>query len=397
MELRGFDSYDISLGDEMRGERASLGKSLEQAEADLRIKSKLIVAIESCDLEGFPNQSVIAGYVRSYARYLGMDAEDCYRRFCMESGYESPSALQSSTGRFAGGKMSGGIVSAVGAEISQSRFAAPPTTNRFRARISLGALTSSAALIALVAGLGYGGYALLQDIQRVGIAPLPEAPSVVADAPDISFPEIDMQALQKPQAGDYRGGGALARAVAPGQLSQLDIQRRDGPISAINPETAGMFARLQQQNAPVFDTPDDGLMLAAAERTSEIETQTVDDAPEMKGISLVFKEEAWIRIRESNNTTLFEGTYAAGDSILLPARLEAPRLRAGNAGGIFVYIDGVPYGPVGRSGSVAPNVSLLAEDVRNSMPQATDGLPETADLPTRSAEAQRRAEAQISQ
>ena len=36
MELRGFDSYNISLGDEMRGERASLGKSLEQAEADLR-------------------------------------------------------------------------------------------------------------------------------------------------------------------------------------------------------------------------------------------------------------------------------------------------------------------------------------------------------------------------
>ena len=397
MELRGFDSYDISLGDEMRGERASLGKSLEQAEADLRIKSRLIVAIESCDLDGFPNQSVIAGYVRSYARYLGMDAEDCYRRFCMESGYQSPSALQSSTGRIVDGKASAGagVVSAVGAEISQSRFAAPPTTNRFRARVSLGALTSSAALIALIAGLGYGGYALLQDIQRVGIAPLPEAPSVVADAPSIELPEIDTQALQKPQAGDYRGGGALASVVAPGQLSQLEQLRRDGPISAINPETAGMFARLQEQHAEVIDTPDDSLMLAEA--TPESATHVSGQATEMKGVSLVFREEAWIRVRESNNTTLFEGTFAAGDSILLPSLMDAPRLRAGNAGGVFVYIDGVPYGPVGKSGRVARNVSLLADDVRSSMPQATEGLPETADLPKQNAEAQRRAEARIRQ
>ena len=86
MELRGFDSYQITLGDEMRGERASIGKTLEEAERDMRIKARIITAIENCDLEGFPNQSVIAGYVRSYARYLGMDADVCFQRFCEESG-----------------------------------------------------------------------------------------------------------------------------------------------------------------------------------------------------------------------------------------------------------------------------------------------------------------------
>ena len=118
MELRGFDSYDITLGDEMRGERASLGKSLNDAEADLRVKAKVIDAIENCDLSGFPNQSVIAGYVRSYARYLGMDAEDCYRRFCHESGYESPSALQSTTGKISGGDglTAGAVISGVGSD-----------------------------------------------------------------------------------------------------------------------------------------------------------------------------------------------------------------------------------------------------------------------------------------
>lgn len=399
MELRGFDSYEITLGDEMRGERASMGKSLAQVEADLRVKAKLITAIENSDLSGFPNQSVIAGYVRSYARYLGMDAEDCYRRFCQESGYESPSALQSTTGKIHGGKglSTGAVISAVGAEISKSRFAAPPTTNRFQARISLGALTSSAALIGLVAGLAYGGYALLQDIQRVGIAPIPSAPSVVADAPNIAIPAIDMQALQKPQAGDYRGGGALAAVVAPTDLPPLEQLRRDGPISAINPETAGMFARLQELEPPVIDTPDDGIMLAAfnTEPLAVERIEPITEAP--KGVSLVFLEEAWIRVRESGNTTVFEGTFKPGETLALPDRLETPRLKAGNAGGIFVYVDGIAYGPLGERGHVARNISLLASDIRETVPIAAGPLPSLDVVPTENAEVQRRAEANIQQ
>ena len=175
MELRGFDSYPITLGDEMRGERASLGKSLEDAERDLRIKARLIVAIENCDLEGFPNKGVVPGYVRSYARYLGMDPEDCYQRFCQESGFQSPATAMLGAG---GSRAQQAPVRGFGAELARSRFAAPPMRNRFQARVSLGALTSTAALLALIAGLGYGGYALLQDIQRVGFAPIPEAPVI---------------------------------------------------------------------------------------------------------------------------------------------------------------------------------------------------------------------------
>ncbi|MEM1383859.1 MAG: helix-turn-helix transcriptional regulator, partial [Pseudomonadota bacterium] len=78
MELRGFDDYEVTLGDEMRGERASLGKSLRDCERELRIRAELIVGIENCDLDAFPNQSVVAGYVRSYARFLGMDPEATY-------------------------------------------------------------------------------------------------------------------------------------------------------------------------------------------------------------------------------------------------------------------------------------------------------------------------------
>lgn len=69
----GFDDPDIRLGDLMRGERATLGKSLLDVQRELRIRASYVAAIENCDISAFDTPSFIAGYVRSYARYLGMD------------------------------------------------------------------------------------------------------------------------------------------------------------------------------------------------------------------------------------------------------------------------------------------------------------------------------------
>ena len=88
-KVNGFDSYTLLLGEELRGERATLGKSLLQVQKDLKIKAAYISAIENCDIDAFPNKGFIAGYVRSYARYLNLNAEETYERFCAESGFSS--------------------------------------------------------------------------------------------------------------------------------------------------------------------------------------------------------------------------------------------------------------------------------------------------------------------
>jgi hypothetical protein len=419
MELRGFDSYPIMLGDEMRGERASLGKSLEDAERDLRIKKRMIVAIENCDLEGFPNRSVVAGYVRSYARYLGMDPEDCYQRFCAESGYQSPVAMMAQ-------QVSGSRplpllpVGTVAAEIAHSRFAAPPARSRFMAPVSLGAVTSAAALLALMAGLSYGAWALLQDIQRVGFAPIPEAPAVVARAPLIAAPEIESGALPLPDARAYQDGGILAAVAAPAQLQPIEVLRRDGPISAIDPRTAGVFGREfvggpedealrvagiepayrsapgrepmgrtdggdVDQSGPLTVREAEAMSIAEAVNLVVAEAEA---APAPKGITLHAAEDAWIRVRERDNV-IFEGILAAGQSYDLPPRTDTPVLKAGNAGGIFVVVDGVPYGPLGQRGQIAREVSLLAEHIRETVPQAAS----LSLIPASGPDLQQRAEA----
>ncbi|MCA8835580.1 MAG: helix-turn-helix domain-containing protein, partial [Proteobacteria bacterium] len=64
LDICGFDDFPLLLGDIMRGERATLGKSLEQAAAEIKIREPLLQAIESCDTTAFASPSFISGNVR---------------------------------------------------------------------------------------------------------------------------------------------------------------------------------------------------------------------------------------------------------------------------------------------------------------------------------------------
>lgn len=393
MELRGYDHYEVTLGDEMRGERASMGRTLAEVEAELRIKAPVLQAIEDCDLTGFPNRSVVSGYVRSYARYLGMDAEEVYRRFCAESGFVPPNAAISGdrSGR-------GPVYKRLGnSPFDESRFAVQPAQTRFAARVPLGSLASALALLGLIAGLSYGGYALLQNIQRVGFAPLPEAPEVVAEAPRISAPDYTRAALSRPDADAYGEDGPLAAVYAPDD--QPPILRRDGPISEIDPGATGAFAAVAQApaiatnppepqeavaaKAPPVDSADDVIQLSAARlaqiRSDElamakrVEAMLPEEPEPPKGIAIHAVNEAWIRVRNADRAIIFEGLLQPGERYTLPDRVVRGQLRAGNAGDVYIIVNGEPFGPVGRPGGVVKNLSLAAVDVRESFERADPG------------------------
>ena len=422
MALRGFDDYEVTLGDEMRGERACLGKTLEDAERDLCIKAEMLAAIENCDLEAFANPSVLPGYVRSYARYLGLDPDESYRRFCETSGFRSPQAgfgvAQPMTRDGAATRVRafGEAAAGMGTGLAQSRFANMPRTRRIGAPVSLGGLFSAVALVGIVGGLGYGGYALLQDIQRLGFAPLPKAPAVVAEAPVIVAPDLE-DVGTRPDPSAYSGSGALAAIAPPSSLPMPARLRRDGPISAIDPSRAGVFAALDTATdtdphrpyavfasvTPVStdarpgpfrvgdgtsEEPGTGETETMAgipiEAEAEIERDNAVAAVDSGKVSLVVVEDAWVRIRDASRAVLFEGILKAGESYDLPDRVVGPVIRAGNAGGIFVTLGGVAHGPLGAPGEVVKNMSLRPDDVRAALP-ATVEVPQDIASELRSA------------
>jgi len=416
-EVKGFDAYTVTLGDLMRGERATMGKSLLDVQRDLRIKAAYISAIENSDPSAFSTPGFIAGYVRSYARYLGLDPEVTFQKFCDEAGYDgvhprigpkvkmrhpgqsSPRltpiksavnpgpALVASSGRPALRKMADKGAQAKktpqktpqkmpqktrqrgsaathmgdgGLFPPQSQFL--PTSDGFFTRISPSAIGSVLMLVVLIVGLGYGAWAMLQDIQRVDFVPVNAAPSAIAEAGPISDPALPVAGVSggKADASSRARTAALDRLYRPKELDVPVMTPRDGPIAALDPNRIGA---LVTNNGTVQAEKTAKMLATTAPRVTEI-------APPQ--VAVVASRPAWVRITKADGTVLFEKILDGGESFVLPAGSTAATLRAGNSGAVYLTLDNHPYGPVGNGTSVAKDVVLSARDIVGKYAEVSD-------------------------
>ena len=64
------------LGEELRDARFALGFSIEDIAASLRIRRPYLVALEEGRVRDLPAPAYAVGFVRTYARALGLDEDD---------------------------------------------------------------------------------------------------------------------------------------------------------------------------------------------------------------------------------------------------------------------------------------------------------------------------------
>ena len=374
---RGYDSYEMRLGDEMRGERATQGKSLLDVERELRIKASYISAIENTDLTAFDSLSFVAGYVRSYARYLGLDPEVTFRRFSEESGFGGFQALRpmdSEASRrkemFSMPAMRPRRPAAMAAVTTDPGDpflgASNPFANKVQpvfAGFEPGALGSLAVLGALIAGLGYGGWTVVQEIQRVQVAPVEQAPDVIVELDPLDPAPTDMTATD---AGGVEAPSAdvLERIYRPKALDVPILTARDEPISTITPGSVGVLASTEPTtpaSAATADAATPGpdaitasIDTALAEAMGEEPPATprvLAEAPD--AVVLVAVRSAWVRVRNAEGDTLFEKVLEPGETYEVPASDSPAKLRTGNSGAIYMSVAGQTYGPVAPGPQVA--------------------------------------------
>lgn len=379
---KGFDDFEVKLGDELRGERATRGKSLLDVQRDLRVKAAYIAAIESCDPSVFPNRGFVAGYVRSYARYLGLDPETMFRRFCEESGFRSINA-DLAQGRTTGGLSSSDTI--LKGEERTPRFGdlAMVPRESILSTVSPSGIASVLILALLVGGIGYGGWSVIQDIQRVEFAPVDQTPGAAAAAPELTAPELisgkdlDLAGVEPiPDRTDI-----LSQLYRPQELEVPQVAPRDGPIAGIDPDKVGLF---RPEPAPIIDTT---VAVNEATRVEEFQGPVVAIDLTPPPVEVVAVRAAWVRVFEEDGTVLHEKILEAGERYQIPQEARNPMLRAGNSGSVFVVIDNQTYGPVGRGTSVAKRVSLSGEDVMTAY-TTVEGIEIPPDPTVRAADAQ---------
>lgn len=374
-QLKGFDDFEARLGDELRGERATIGKSLLDVQRDLKIRASYIAAIENCDPSVFPNPGFVAGYVRSYARYLKLDPDEMFERFRAESGFEGVNAGMQPSSK-SGTKTAPILVSANAAEFSG--YVTPPREGLL-SFVSPSGIASVAVLGALIFGLAAGGWAILNDIQRVDLVPVDQTPGVIASVSPIQSPEtpdiaLDQTASLESGLSEELSTDVLGRLYRPQELSIPKIIPRDGPIAAIDPET---IASKRKQDLPeMVET------VSASSRVLEDEfvapVVTIDAEP--KGVELVATRAAWVRVHLADGTVLFEKILEKGERYSVPPEANNPLLRAGNSGSVYIVMNDKTFGPVGTGTSVAKQVSLVADDIETNfqIAQGVELLPEPA-------------------
>ena len=370
-EPAGFDSFDLRLGDIMRGERATLGKSLLDVQNELRIKAAYIVAIENADMKAFDTPSFISGYVRSYARYLNMDPEWAFDTFCRESGFRPTHGLPPQA-RARAEKANRRDRDAD--PLANAAFAPQPSS--IFEGIEPGAVGSVAVLVALIGVLGFGGYSVLREIQKVDFAPVEQSLGVLEDLPGLGTPETGL-------AGDpgavLAGAGtsdpgatpptseALDRLYRPQALDAPVLIARDGPISTLDPAEVGVLAGAARgsdmaapQDLPLGNAIDTAVAAVAKQPAPALAPEGAvqvfgPDAPE---VAIFAVRPSWVRVRAADGSVILEKILDAGERYVLPKLEAAPTLRSGNSGSVYFAVNGTAYGPAGEGASVVKNVVL---------------------------------------
>lgn len=352
VETADFDAFELRLGDLMRGERATMGKSLLDVQRELKIKAAYIAAIENSDPTAFDTPGFIAGYVRSYARYLNMDPDWAFDTFCTESGFATAHGMSDQA---SGAKP----IKVTPMAFEKDIFATPntpfvPAGDAMFSGVEPRALGSVAVLIALIGGLGYGGYTVLQEVQKVQLAPVENTPTVVADIDPLAGGGVPAADAGVDVFAGFEAPSteALDRLYRPQALDAPVLVPRDGPIANLDPSAGGALGPTAVERPGLIDG---GVALTTLAGVAPNIQVTENPRP---GVQLVAVRDAWVRVRGADGTILFETVMNAGDTFDVPQTEEPATLRIGESGAVYFAVNGAHYGPVGPRGSVSSNVAL---------------------------------------
>ena len=343
-----FSDYNASLGDLMRGQRASLGKSLLDVQKEVGLAPYIIFAIENGDLEAFPNKSLVGSYVLQYSKYLGWDPKKTYDKFCKESGH----------------------VVRINDDSGHSYPSTFYTTNElssrkaFKNRISLlehifGGLIQKSTLIGLAAVsfvsllLASGGYLVwtfyfqvyenpdqITSTATVGSNIFGNdngSDTINSEGTQIAF---TIQTNNTFQTGLDKIGDLIPLEVEASFNFTPDWQNHSSIVSKYKPGNL--------PEVPVF-LPEEDTGLA------DISDTTMENSNK---IYLLTTSESWIRVKGESGRVLFERVLVAGEKYEVPNIGERLILRAGNSGSLYFTIGGIGYGPFGSGTSVVDNIYL---------------------------------------
>ncbi|GBR47933.1 helix-turn-helix domain-containing protein [Neokomagataea thailandica] len=340
-----------SVGTVLRHRREELEWHIEDVAQWLRIRARVLVALESDDFTSLPGEAYAVGFVRAYAQAMQLDATDLVTRFQRDyhrvSGAKTelvfPQA-QGEKGLPLGLLIGVGLVFVAVAYVGWYHFSShdEPITKQVP---SLAALMPNTA------------HSVMTSPQVASVMPR-KAPTVEQQAP------VAPSLAQKSPvvAPDQRA----ALTVFPAMNDKIQANR-DKTVTAA--EQAAPTAEKLDVSSPPDSVSSES---AASEPLMADQGKTDQQVPLEPALRVADGQLAvhaiasvWVQIADHTGHVLVSRVLSQGENWTGDAVNGPYRVSVGNAGGVVFMTHDVVSAPLGRSGAVIRNISVTAEAVQH--------------------------------
>ena len=247
----------------LRQAREEQGLSQKETARDLHLTSKVINAIEEDDFELIPSFVFARGYIRSYARHLGLDGQALVAEFDLAYGVPNNSAKP---------------MSAIRKGVQQSK---PGDT--------------WVKLISIVFVVGLVAASIVWWQSQNGSQMLPQLSSGAEQ-------ELPSDTLVEGLDTDDAN------------LDLLLLSTNESEVDAIVPEAESIIESEQAQ-VVVVEPVVDPVAEAVTEQAPKEVTDAVVLLPNQAQLVMVFDKDCWVEIKDANGKMVLSDLYSAGDTI----------------------------------------------------------------------------------
>lgn len=297
-----------TVGDVLRRNREERGLSLADVSRETRIPQRHLLALEEGHHERLPSLTYAVGFIRSYAKALGLVSDPLIVQFKDETALTSTPQPQIS-----------------------------PDLPVEARQPGLGWIIGGA--VALVVLLG-GGYWLMQSGATTTVAPAVDpATESLAQAEPVPQPQ--------PAAPVLSDTAAPPLAGPPPEPLAADVS---ADSAAVPGATAPLAADAGVPGAASGTEPVPGLVVPPPAALPA-------GATAVPGVVIRAVEDSWIRVSDGSPRALAQRVLKAGETYTVPD-VPGVTLTTGNAGGVVILVDGRARPSLGAKGQIVRNVPL---------------------------------------
>ncbi|MBO6826366.1 MAG: DUF4115 domain-containing protein [Sneathiella sp.] len=406
-----------TLGENLRDERERQGLTLHDVAEQLRLRPKQIEALENGDYDSLPGHTFVAGFLRSYANLLRLDAIAIVELYRSESQVGTqPAELAfpepTSEGRIPGSGLILAALLLVAAlfagwyfYLEENRLELEQVANLPEELLNkiggeeqalpteeetVTSDTSSVAEVAkpelvenvstsdetqsVVASADTQPDADLSSEDSATVSAQPE-PVVMEEAPDVAVSaakileakeEVFAEKTEAPATvAPESEVASVVDAPEPVEVAEVPVNQPSEPVvTASEPQPASQInEQTPEYPQSTLTAPEnaDAVADTAPVRGADLGVENADSR-----VVLVAVQETWVQVADQSGEVLFDSVLGAGDSYMLPNRDDL-QLSAANAGGLEVRLDGQSIGMLGLNGVIVQSMPVTDETLREKI------------------------------